>query len=287
MSSKRRLLATAEPVLDGSILSDALAGAGAQGVDLLTGQASLDALLASSGSNKYSGAVVACGSGKASLAVAFLGGVARLLEPGARATVQLGAAAKQEDATTALVLSGFVGCTPTGPSAVTASVPSWGVGAKSSLKRPDPVVAASPSPAAPASAAAPPAPAASATAASAAWKLALDDDGGDEDLVDDEELLTEEDRERPAPAAADDCEVGKAGRKACKDCTCGRADAEAAGVKVALTEEMLQNPGVGSSCGNCSLGDAFRCAGCPYRGLPAFQPGKPITLPADFLVADA
>jgi hypothetical protein len=73
-------------------------------------------------------------------------------------------------------------------------------------------------------------------------------------LVDEDALLTEEDVKRPAPAPAnqDDCEVGKAGRKACKDCTCGRAEAEAAGVKVGLTPEMLANPGAGS-CGNVRL----------------------------------
>jgi hypothetical protein len=171
---------------------------------------------------------------------------------------------------------------------VTASVPSWGVGAKSALRKPNTAEAApAAAPSAPAAAAAP-------APASGAWKLALDDGEDDEELVDEEELLTEEDKQRPAPGkslaaaileddedgwgasalpaalpdahnypykiatrparaaiSADDCEVGKAGRKACKDCTCGRAEAEAAGIKVQLTQEMLQNPGAGS-CGNVS-----------------------------------
>lgn len=54
----------------------------------------------------------------------------------------------------------------------------------------------------------------------------------------------------PSAAAMDDCEVG-AGKKACKNCTCGRADAEAAVQKVDLSQDMLENPQ--SACGSVSL----------------------------------
>lgn len=54
-----------------------------------------------------------------------------------------------------------------------------------------------------------------------------------------------------AASKQDDCEVGAGGaRKACKNCSCGRAEAEAKGEKVELTKEMLDNPQ--SSCGSVS-----------------------------------
>ena len=46
-----------------------------------------------------------------------------------------------------------------------------------------------------------------------------------------------------------DCEVG-ASKKACADCSCGRAEAEAAGIKAELTADMLENPQ--SACGSVS-----------------------------------
>lgn len=66
-----------------------------------------------------------------------------------------------------------------------------------------------------------------------------------------------------AAKAADDC----GGRQPCDNCTCGRADAVAA-------EQKEKQPVKTSSCGKCGLGDAFRCASCPYLGKPAFKPGE-------------
>lgn len=88
--------------------------------------------------------------------------------------------------------------------------------------------------------------------------------------------------------------VGKR-RRACKDCTCGlaqrieaedkakreQADAKLKSLKLTskdLTEVDFTVQGKVGSCGNCSLGDAFRCDGCPYIGLPAFKPGEEVRL---------
>jgi len=65
-------------------------------------------------------------------------------------------------------------------------------------------------------------------------------------------------------SGSDDC----AGRQPCDDCTCGRAAA------VKKQGQPAQPVKSSSSCGKCGLGDAFRCASCPYLGKPAFKPGE-------------
>ncbi|KAG1671568.1 hypothetical protein FOA52_011291 [Chlamydomonas sp. UWO 241] len=196
-----------------------------------------------------------------------LAALARALAPGGAVYVYdaFRDAGRQESLAKELTLAGYTGtavqATPSGVVLVRATKPAFELGAKAGLKKK----------ATPASA-----------PSAAAWRVAAGD--GDE-LVDDEELLTEDDKRPAAPPTESDCNVG-AGKKACKNCSCGRADAEAArDTKVALTQDMLDNP-VESACGSCGLGDAFRCASCPYRGVPAFTAGKKIMLGADLLTAD-
>ncbi|XP_062112970.1 anamorsin homolog [Humulus lupulus] len=109
----------------------------------------------------------------------------------------------------------------------------------------------------------------------------IDDDYSD--LIDEDSLLTEEDLKKPQLPLVGDCEVG-ATKKACKNCTCGRAEAEEKVEKLGLTDDLLNNPQ--SACGSCGLGDAFRCSTCPYKGLPPFKLGEKVALSGNFLAAD-
>ncbi|KAF8407469.1 hypothetical protein HHK36_006602 [Tetracentron sinense] len=111
-------------------------------------------------------------------------------------------------------------------------------------------------------------------------KVQIDDDL---DLIDEDSLLTEEDLKKPQLPPVDDCEVGST-RKACKNCTCGRAEEEEKVQKLGLTVDQLNNPQ--SACGSCGLGDAFRCGSCPYKGLPPFKLGDKVSLSGNFLVDD-
>ncbi|KAF8165031.1 Fe-S cluster assembly protein DRE2 [Crassisporium funariophilum] len=126
-------------------------------------------------------------------------------------------------------------------------------------------------------------------------------------LVDAEELLTAEDKARPVPTCEPVTSATPRRKKACKGCTCGLAEfeeeqrktskvvvldgsqnGEARAVdqseKLRLLEAALAAPKATSSCGSCFLGDAFRCASCPYLGLPAFKPGEKVEI--DFNMDD-
>jgi len=118
--------------------------------------------------------------------------------------------------------------------------------------------------------------------------------------IDESTLLTDSDLARPTLIKREDCDVKKT-RKACKNCTCGLRELELEveddlpasfkktktnnGEAAAATNgngvKKVKSTAVTSSCGSCYLGDAFRCSSCPYLGLPAFNPGDKVEIPAD------
>lgn len=103
------------------------------------------------------------------------------------------------------------------------------------------------------------------------------------DLVDEDELLARDGlqtKKCPPKNAEEVAAAASAGRKPCKDCSCGLADV------YGVDGEVKTKPAAKSSCGNCSLGDAFRCAGCPYLGLPPFKPGEKVSISNSLMTSD-
>lgn len=114
------------------------------------------------------------------------------------------------------------------------------------------------------------------------WAFTAPVSGTTTPTIDESTLLTAADLERPTLIRREDCDV-KQTRKACKNCSCGlrellldeeeQDDLVAAGFDGVQPTAVVKKKGVKkmkstvtSSCGNCYLGDAFRCGGCPYLG---------------------
>uniref|UniRef100_A0A8C4TAS3 Anamorsin n=1 Tax=Erpetoichthys calabaricus TaxID=27687 RepID=A0A8C4TAS3_ERPCA len=107
------------------------------------------------------------------------------------------------------------------------------------------------------------------------WTLSANDiDDDDVDIMDSDALLDEDDLKKPDPASlrVAGCGTGQK-KKACKNCTCGLAEELEQESKNSNKQDLPK-----SACGNCYLGDAFRCASCPYLGMPAFKPGEKVLL---------
>lgn len=211
----------------------------------------------------------AAGEGEAALA-ACLGALA----PQGELVVKLcgGGEAGAAVLKTQLLLAGFVNvealpASATSDASLIAHKPQWEVGATAAVSVLLPAAGAQ-------------------KAGASAWKLGADD-VLDDDLIDPDSLLEADEgltaaarAKKEAAAAATEANGGGCApkKRACKNCTCGRAEEEAAAEAGAGAGDAAGNGGgeaaKSSACGNCYKGDAFRCAGCPYLGMPAFEPGQ-------------
>jgi glutaredoxin-related protein len=113
----------------------------------------------------------------------------------------------------------------------------------------------------------------------------------EEDLIDEAEMIPDD--SLAAKNTRKECgpdDEGKPRRKACKNCSCGLAqelmgaetarDAGQVDVNAEGEEGKNTQPMPKSACGNCYLGDGFRCESCPYKGMPPFKPGEKVVLSA-------
>lgn len=123
-------------------------------------------------------------------------------------------------------------------------------------------------------------------------KAAYFDDLDDADSIEEDDLVN--DKGNNSVITMITCGKTKTQKKkACKDCSCGMKEEEEDEINnVRKQQEKIVKFGEDElteidftidgkkigGCGSCSLGDAFRCSGCPYLGLPAFKPGQAINL---------
>ena len=193
----------------------------------------------------------------------------RLLKPKSKlAIVAIADRALGQVLATDLKIQGFVDIMAakdiaTGERFVVCAKPDWGIGAAVAFTKSAITTSSAPS--------------------TAKWTMTADD-LADGDLVDENELLNDG---IDVTAASSSSSIGGGGcgpenanvvagkKRACKNCSCGLAEIEASEAAATAANLPLQERIVkSSSCGSCSKGDAFRCAGCPFLGKPAFEPGQ-------------
>ncbi|KAL5234378.1 hypothetical protein ACI65C_001788 [Semiaphis heraclei] len=112
-----------------------------------------------------------------------------------------------------------------------------------------------------------------------AWKLG----DNNSETISEDDLLEADDLKKPDSSSLRVCATTKKA-KACKDCSCGLAEELEANRLKDTPKPDTSN--AKSSCGSCYLGDAFRCASCPYLGMPAFKPGEKVQLAGNLLQDD-